>query len=143
MIEFTICPTSLIDYVWSDIEGYIKGATDRSNGESTSDNVKALVKSGANQLLLVTNDAAILAAITLEVRTFNSGLRVLNIPMVGGTNIKLWIGGFMKAARHIAVQNGATEIRGYMARKGWSRFLKTQDKWAPVHEVMSCQVGEL
>lgn len=130
-----------IDTLWPQIAPVMQLPVDRSHGEVTMDSTKDRIKQGIARLFIVIENNKIIAVNTLEVRFFDSGIKSLYIPMVGGTKMEMWGEEFYNIAKKIGKEIGARELRGIAVRDGWLRLAKKRG-WEEVHTIISYQLEE-
>lgn len=139
MIKFSIVPPNMVQVIEKQIAPLIQKVVMVSHGDiGVIETVDDLI-SGGTSLIIVTDGAEILAVITYRVRVFETGLRVLELPIVGGVRMADWLTPFMEFILSIAKQLECTELRGYAVRDGWMRVLENYD-WSPVHTTLKCEV---
>jgi hypothetical protein len=137
MYNFTVIPTSLLEYVWFEVSQRLLPVVEVSSNELSIDSIKASILNGKSTLIIVTNGARLFGVATLEIQTFDTGLKTLYIPIIGGSLIDEWGEQFFCMCKDIAKQFGCTELRGMAARTGWVRKLKQHDlKWKSCYEVI-------
>jgi hypothetical protein len=137
MITFSIVPPALIPVIWEKIQPYLKPVADVSSGDLTEESIFKDMRNGENVVVVIIDDYRIIGVNTLQVHTFNSGLKCLYIPIIGGERIDEWGEEFFCMCKEIAKQNGCTELRGMAARGGWLRKLKQHDlHWQSCYEVI-------
>lgn len=119
-------PPTLIDVVWSECVKYVQDVVDVSHDEITVDSVKQRCLDGHSLLLIVSRQGEIIAVNLLELRTFDSGIKALYVPVVGGTDMDIWMDQFLDVVKAIAKDFGCRELRGLAARPGWVRKLKSR-----------------
>ena len=134
-------PCTMIDLIWDKVDHILARPIAKAHRELTIESLYAKLKSGEALLMTVSRGSEVIAAATLEVRTFESGMKALYIPLVGGTDMDSWMLRFLEIAKAIAKDFGCEELRGVAARKGWLR--KLQDLgWEEVSVAIKCKVGE-
>lgn len=142
-MNYTIAaiPIPLLDVVWPKCEPILKRATDLSHGETTTNIAYQKILNGHTLLLTVVDEGEIIACVTAEVRTFDSGLKALFLPLVAGDDMDGWIEQIYNISILLAKEHGCGEVRGICVRKGWSRKLKPLG-WEDCHTVMRYKIGE-
>lgn len=133
-------PVNLIDVVWPQAEPLLKKAIDLTN-EVTLESVYSRLKSGDDLLLTVSKGPDIIAAITLEIRTFDSGVKALWLPLVGGDMMAEWMDRVLEVSEAIAKDFSCGELRGIAVRKGWMRKLAPLG-WEEVCTIVKKTVGD-
>ena len=95
-----------------------------SNGECTLDSVRRrLIQGECFLVLLVAEGGRLDMAITCETIVFESGKKVMSLPLMGGRGIDGLSEEFMPFMQGLAKSAGCVEIYGYAARRGWLRKL--------------------
>lgn len=133
-------PVTLIDVVWPQVEPLLMMPIDVSHGECDIEVIYQQLKNGNILLLTVSDGPDIIAVMTLEVRVFDSGLRTLYVPLIGGTDMEKWLSRAMSIVKAIAKDFDCTELRGVAVRKGWLRVLKNAG-WEEVSTTVKCHIG--
>ena len=137
MIIFSVVPSALIPIIWSQIEGYLVPVADVSSGDLTIESIQRDMKDGTCIAIVVIDNDKIIGINTLQVHTFNSGLKCLYVPIIGGERIDEWGEEFFCMCKDFAKQSGCTELRGMAARTGWLRKLKHHDlHWQSCYDVI-------
>lgn len=124
-------PVTLIDVIWPQVEPLLLKPIGLSHGECDIVSVYNSIRKGNVLLLTVSLKSKIVAVLTVDVRTFESGLRTLYIPLIGGTDMPKWFDRAMYIIEAIAIDHNCTELRGIAVRKGWLRILE-KDGWEEV-----------
>ena len=117
-------PATMIDLIWPKVLPWLEKPIDLSHDEVCISSLKDELKSGKQLLCTVSRDTDVIGVFTLDVRVFDSGLRAMYIPLVGGTEIDKWMERGFKIIEAIAKDYNCTELRGISVRKGWLRKLK-------------------
>lgn len=136
---FAAVPITLVDFLWSKMEPYLINVVEVSHNEITLDSLKNRLLSGDTMAVLVISDKEIIAVNMLEIRIFDSGIRAMYIPVVGGTNMDKWADRFLEFAKAVAKDLDCTELRGLAARKGWVRYLADKG-WEEVNVALRCEL---
>lgn len=138
-IVIAACPATLIGLIWDRVVPHLEKPIALSHGEVTLESIKARIMSSDVLLITVSRGTEIIAVNTVEVRTSESGLRALYIPLIGGSEMNEWMDRFLDIVRAIAKDFNCTELRGIAARKGWMRKLKPLG-WSEVSTIIKCDV---
>lgn len=120
----TLVPNTLIPMIWDEVEPIIQRVVDVSDGDISTDTVKRSLLRIRSLLVVVTNEERIVALFTLEVRTMDTGKRVLYSPIIAGDNMSEWLEYYLNYVRIFARQENCPQIRGVASRKGWLKLLK-------------------
>ena len=140
-MNFCMIPIQLIPVLWDEIAPLLLSPVEKSNGEATLESVYDRAMDGVSSVHVLTLDNEILAAFTLEVMTFESGLKSLVIKLMGGEALIKNGVEFMLYIKNIAKQLRCDNLRMASARKGWLRAISKYG-WKPAHEVVICNLGD-
>jgi len=138
--HFACIPVNLIDVLWYQIEPHVERVVNASAGEITVESVKQRALSGRSTIVAVVKGDEIVAVNTIEVTTYDSGLRCLEIPVVGGHEAFEWGPDFLEMCNQLAVQQGCQEMRGFSTRTSWLKVLKPFG-WEESHFVIKRKTG--
>lgn len=142
MIVQTVVPAVLVTFIWPHIEAYISDVVDVSSGELSMDGVKNNMLKGGCTTVLIVDDDSIIGVCTLEEHIFDSGLKALYIPIIGGERIDEWGVSFFESCIDVGKNLGCTELRGLAARTGWMRKLKKYNyDMKPCYEVLKYELN--
>lgn len=133
-------PATLIDVIWDKIVPLIMKPIKLSHGEASLDSIHKKLKTGDNLLLTISRGTDIVGIITLDIRVFESGLRTLYLPLIGGTEMFNWMDRALSICEAIAKDFDCTELRGIAVRKGWMRLLEKRG-WEEVSTTIRCPIG--
>lgn len=120
-----------IDVVWNDVSLFINRACKRSNGRHNLHTVYTQLKNGSQHLWIVIkpDTEQITACATTQMVTYATGLKMLEVVLLGGSHKDDWIKDGWKILEKWAKQNECDGIQA-IGRKGL-RFLtvKEDDQW--------------
>lgn len=134
-------PVTAIDHHWPNLVPIINDVVSHSYGEATSEVAYEQMKLGNLLTLIVLDDISIIAVALLEIRTFDTGVKALHIPVFGGKNMEEWADDMMDVLHALARDFGCTQLRGVGARKGWIRRLQHKDYgWKELNVTIGCDV---
>lgn len=133
-------PASLIDIVWPQVEPLLQKPIELAHGETDINAVYNNLKTANILLCTVSQGPVIVAAFTLEFREFESGLKTMYLPLIGGTNMRHWMDQGLKVVEAIGKDFKCTELRGISVRKGWMRILEKKG-WEEVSVTVRCPIG--
>jgi hypothetical protein len=119
-------PVTLLDVLWDDIKPHIDRVVALAEDEISTQSMYERAKNGEILVIIICRDTDIVAALTLEVRTFDTGVKALYVPVVGGNEMESWLDQFLNVAKAIAKDFGCTQLRGIAVRKGWLRILQSK-----------------
>jgi len=138
---FAIVPPILVGVLWDKITPHLQRVVDASAGEISLESIKQRALEGNTTFVLVLKDDFVVAVNTVEVEIYQSGLKALHIPVVGGNEAFIWGPKFLEFAEEIAKSLGCIEMRGFSTRESWKRVLKGYG-WEESHFVIKKKVGE-
>ena len=131
-------PTNRLHLVWEECIPHLNEVVKVSHGDITLSSIRNHLVNGKSQLLCVSDGHDIVAATTIEVRTMDSGKRVLSCPIIGGRDVDMWGDMFLTTLKQLAKEYLCDEIRG-CGRRGWARKWKDQG----VQDIMTVYKLEL
>ena len=135
-----LLPIPLIEVLWDKILPHLQRVVEASAGEITCESVKAKALCGNCTFILILKGDQVVAVNTVEICTYDSGLKALLIPVVGGDEAFEWGPTFLAECYQLAKVTGCTEMRGFSTRESWKRVLKDYG-WKESHFVIKCDVG--
>jgi hypothetical protein len=138
---FVVIPISLIRALWPVMQPLMQLVVDASAGEITCDSLLDKAMRGACSIVAVIriDSGAMVAVNTVEVCTYDSGMKALLIPVVGGTEAFEWGPDFLAECNRLAKDLGCKEMRGFSTRESWKRVLKDYG-WHESHFVIARKV---
>jgi hypothetical protein len=143
MISFAVVPPAIIPVIWDKIQPYLKPVAEVSSGDLTEESIYNDMVNGINITIIVMDACKIIGVNTVQVHTFNSGLKCLYVPIIGGERIDEWGEEFFCMCKKFAKEQGCTELRGMAARGGWLRKLKQHDlHWQSCYDVIRYDLSE-
>lgn len=116
-------PQTLIEPVWPMITPHLEKVLDLVSDELTLEGIKSKAISGDILILTVCKGPDIIAALTLEIRTYETGLRVLHLPHLGGDEFFEWRPQMDTVVESIAKDFDCHQLR-IVGRRGWIKALK-------------------
>ena len=137
--HFAVIPTNLIEVMWDKIEPHVQRVVDASAGEITAETVKQKALEDKSSIVVVCKGNQIIAVNTVEVCTYDSGMKALLIPVVGGTEAFECGPAFLAECNQLAKSLGCSEMRGFSTRESWKRVLKNYG-WYESHFVIKRDV---
>lgn len=139
-ILFSAIPAPMIPILWDDIEPFLLMALEHSNGELDIDILRERIMSQEMLVVLVNVGDVIKAALTVEIRNFDTGKNTMILTTGGGTDMHLWIDEFSQLADDLARDKNCDEIY-IIGRPGWKKVLKDYG-FGVCHTVLSRKVGD-
>ena len=137
--NFLCVPPHLVEVLWDKIEPHMQRVVDASGGEITCDTMKQKALNDKCMFILVACGADVVAVNSIEICTYDSGLKAMLIPVVGGHEAFEWGPNFLSFCNDLAKGSGCTEMRGFSSRQSWLRVLKDYG-WYESHFVIKCEV---
>jgi len=132
-------PIPLVNYVWNDCSPILYRAIKMAEQDLTLQTTKEALLRGDQSLFTVIDNDKIIATTLIEFITFDTGHKVLMIPVVAGDRMGEWAERFLNICHIIAESENCDEIRSLSMRKGWKKFLKPYG-WDNHLTVMKCEV---
>lgn len=134
-------PCTMIDLIWDKALPLIKMAQEKAPDDVVIEMVKDHLLKGTQLLVTISRGPDIIALHTLDVRTLDTGIKVLYIPITAGSEMELWMEKFLEIAKVVAESYNCVELRGLAAREGWLRKLKPYG-WEEVFTTIRYKIGE-
>ena len=124
--ELTAVPVQLVPFLWEQVTPILQRVVDISDGDISNETVLDRIITGCSLLVVVTEKegGAMVAIFTIEIRTMDTGKRVLYAPIIAGDEMKGWLEDMCQFLHKTALHEKCVQIRGISARKGWIRALK-------------------
>lgn len=129
-------PPDALEFYWEQLEPFISDAISFSAGDITIEGVKKRIADGDELVVAVFEKGKIIACCTLMIIDFESGKKVLQFVVAGGSQLHNWKDEGFDVIRRIASAYNCTHIRG-CGRPGWERALPVLKKIRTVYE---CEV---
>jgi hypothetical protein len=121
----------------------LQKVVDAAPEELTLAGIHGRIVSGEENLALVMNDQGVaVAAFTIGIQTFDTGMKSLSIPVIGGEGLPRWIGDITEEVQELAATYGCKQIRAYGARKGWLRAFREYGAFDGDRCTLKMRVGE-
>ena len=131
----------MVEILWDQIEPLLGLVADKAPDDIVPDVVKKKLLAGDEALMIIQQADIIVGIVVLTVRTLDSGVKALFLPIVAGSDIDNWMNEGFAVIFKVAKQYGCTELRGVSARAGWMRKLKDYG-WEEVFTTVRCGLGE-
>jgi len=132
-------PVNLVEHMFPKAMPHLERVIAKAPNDISLETIKAQLLKGNTMLVTISDGADVVAVNVLEKATYDTGHKVLYIPITGGDRMDEWLDRFMDLAHAIARDLGCAELRGMACRKGWLKALEKHD-WYHVHEVIGCKV---
>ena len=137
----TPVPITFVEYMWKDCIPILNRAIKLAEQDLTLDTIKSALMGGRQTLFTVLDGNKVIATALTEIVDFDTGLKVLMIPVVAGDRMDEWAERFLTICHLMADNQGCSELRSLSMRKGWSKFLKPYG-WNNHITVMRCEVKQ-
>lgn len=109
--------------VWSVVRNWISDACETAGGLFTADTILQEIERQEQQLWVIAVGDNPCAAVTTRIEVHPTGLRVLEIGVVGGHHMELWVKALSDHLKAYARDLECVSVRS-TGRKGWSRVLR-------------------
>ena len=119
-----VVPVDMLGMVWGDVEPKLQMAVDFSNGELTTKILYDKISNKDLLLIAVTEGETLVSAVTVEMRRYQTGKKILNICCAGGDRLEEWISMMDDKADELAIQHNCDEVY-VIGRNGWVKRLKS------------------
>ncbi len=139
-LNMCVVPSAMVDLVWDKCIPHLERAIDRSPNDISLESIKNKIISGTTWLFIISEGSEVIGVNVCEIHTYETGYKVLYIPITAGSRLDEWMEDSLKIANRIALDFGCKELRG-MVRPGWIKVLKSHG-WSPVHTILKCPVTE-
>jgi hypothetical protein len=136
-----VVPWTMIDLIWEKVLPVIKLAADKAPEDVCCKVVHDELLKGDKLLVAISRGADIVAVNVLDMRTLDTGIKILYIPITAGAEMNLWMSDFLEFAKVIAKAHGCVELRGLAVRNGWMKKLKPHG-WEEMFTTIRCKLGE-
>jgi hypothetical protein len=137
-VRFSAIPKSMIPIIWDEIEPLLELAIEFSSNELDLDILRERLMEERMLLVLVNIGEEIVAAITVEIKDFDTGKRAMFLTTVGGKKMEIWMDEFSDLADELASDKGCEDIY-IIGRPGWAKALK-KHRFGVCHTVLSRKV---
>jgi len=131
----------MLDSLWPQLMVHLERVIKVSNGEFTEETLYNRAMSGGSVIVTVNMGSDIIAVTTIEIVTYDSGLKSLLIPIFGGDKMFSWGEDFIVFLKMLAKQFNCTELRGMAVRDGWMRALKSKG-WIETYSVIKLPLDD-
>ena len=138
-MDIAIVPIPLVDVIYPLCETYINDVIERAENDISNEVIKSQLKRGETLMVVICEEGDVIAVNIMEPREFETGHRVMLIPITAGIRMSEWLDDFLELAHQIAKGEGCQELRGISCRKGWTRALRDYG-WYDIHTVIGCKV---
>jgi len=120
-MNMTLVPINLICPIWELILPHVELLVNKNPDELTADGIKNRLLDGSESLLTITDQEDIIAIVTVQVHTYDTGKKALCILLTGGEDSVMWQEELTAEMDNLAKHFGCFQIKGLGARRGWVR----------------------
>ena len=137
-------PPTLVEFIFPKCAPHLLRVIEKAPEDINLATIKQKLIEGKTMMVCVLDRDQVIAVNILETAVYETGHKVLYIPITGGDRMDEWLDRFMRIAHTVARDQNCDELRGMACRKGWLRALnKAGHDWYHVHEVIGCKVKPL
>jgi len=140
-LVIAVVPCTMIDLIWEKVHPVMQLAADKAPEDVCCKVVRDELIKGEKLLVTISRASEIVAINVLDLRTLDTGIRILYIPLTAGSEMKLWAEDFLNFAKVIAKAHNCVELRGLAVRSGWMKYLKPYG-WEEMFTTVRCKLGD-
>ena len=143
MSEITIAaiPVNLVELIFPKAIPHLERVISKAPDDINLETIKEKLLQGNTMMVTISDGEEVVAVNIVEATTYETGHKVLFIPITGGDRMDEWLDRFMELAHTIARDLGCHEMRGMACRKSWLRALNSKGReWYHIQEVIGCKV---
>jgi len=134
----------MVDLIWDKCIPHLERVIEKAPNDISLESMKSNLLETKTLMVTISEGTEVIAVNIMETCTYETGYKVLFIPITGGDRMNEWLADFLKIAHQIARDYGCAELRGISARKGWVKALNSAEQdWKVIHEVIGCQVEQV
>lgn len=133
-------PQTLIEPMWNSVVPHLERVIELVADETSLDSIFQKSLSGEMLIILICEGASIIAAVTAEIRIYDSGFKALHIPQLGGDKFFEWRDQLDSVLNAIAKDFNCSQLR-IVGRRGWIKALKDLG-WEEQYVVLKKEVVE-
>ena len=112
-----------LPHIWDRVAEHLGPACEASHGQETLGTARQSLIKGTDGLFVVLDGDEIIGAVTYHVLDFDTGLRLLDIPLAGGVNMDSQMGAVVGMFHQLKSAFMCDRVR-ITGRKGWIRYMK-------------------
>lgn len=116
-------PQTLVEPMWPMVEPFIARVIGLVEEETTSACIKEKAIAGDVLIIVICKGADIIAAMTADIRVYDTGLKALHMPQLGGDEFFEWRDQLNDVVTAVAKDFGCDQLR-IIGRRGWVKALK-------------------
>lgn len=133
-------PQTFIEPVWHLIEPHIARVTEIVDDETTPMHIKEKALIGEVLIITISEGDKIIAALTADIRTYDTGMKALHLPHLGGDKFFQWRDQLNIVVNAIAKDFDCQQLR-IVGRRGWVKALKDLG-WEEQYVVLKKDIGD-
>ena len=122
-IRAVIVEPSQLPAIWDRVAEFLGPACDVSHGQETLGTARQSLIKGIDGLFVVLDGEDIIGAVTYHVLDFDTGLRLLDIPLAGGVDMGSQMPAVIDMFHQLKSAFMCDRVR-IVGRKGWVRYMK-------------------
>jgi hypothetical protein len=112
-----------LPHIWDRVAELLGPACEASHGQESLGTARQSLVRGTDGLFVVLDGDDIIGAVTYHVLDFETGLRLLDIPLAGGIDMDSQMGAVVGMFNHLKSSFMCDRVR-VTGRKGWIRYMK-------------------
>jgi len=141
-LNIAAVPIQMVELIWDKCVPHLVRVIDKAPNDINLESIKKNLLSGQTLMVTICDSGDVIAVNIMETCTYETGHKVMFIPIVGGDRLEEWMKDFLDIAHQIAREYGCQELRGMAVRKGWEKVLKSYG-WHSVHTILGCDVKQI
>lgn len=111
-----------VDYYWPLVSSFLESALEHTDGEIGLQDIRSDIANHDRQLWVIKNDDVYIAAVVTQIYSYNSGKKIGEVTMAGGSRHDLW-DHFTDVVGEWFKDQGCQFI-DIIGRPGWQRLYK-------------------
>ena len=139
-LKIAAVPIELLDHIFPKCIVHLEKVIKKAPDDLCIEGIKKDLYNGDSLLVIVSDMSEVVAVNVCTATTYDTGHKVMFIPITGGERMEEWLDDFMNIAQALAKDFQCHEIRGMACRKGWLKVLEKHN-WYPIHTVIGCKVN--
>lgn len=139
--DITAVPATLVKSLWPKLLPHLEKVVGKIPDEASLDSMLIKAQLGESLIVVVTESESgnMVAAIVLEIKLFDSGLRTLFVSAIGGCKFFEWEDQLFESVLNFAKIHNCQQIRAVAARSGWFKVAKNRP-WEEVYTTFKYKV---
>jgi hypothetical protein len=132
-------PQTLIEPMWETVKPHLERVIELVADETTIEHIFDKALSGEVLIIVICKGVDIIAAMTADIRSYDTGLKALHIPQLGGDDFFEWRDQLDSVLFAIAKDFNCSQLR-IVGRRGWVKALKDLG-WEEQYVILKKDVG--